>query len=57
VTRDRGYLLRVNREHLHAAVFQDGFTAGRAALQAGEVAESDIHQRPSRFPGIVTTSG
>jgi YVTN family beta-propeller protein len=40
VTRDRGYLLRVDREHLDAARFQDGFTAGRAALQAGRYAEA-----------------
>ena len=40
VTRGRGYLLRVNREHLDAAVFQDGFTAGRAALDAGRYAEA-----------------
>ena len=40
VTRGRGYLLRVNREHLDAARFQDGFTAGRAALDAGRYAEA-----------------
>ena len=40
VTRDRGYLLRVDREHLDAARFQDGFTAGRAALEAGRYAEA-----------------
>src|SRR5215467_3206828 len=40
VTRDRGYLLRVDREHLDAAVFEDGFTAGRAALEAGGYAEA-----------------
>ena len=40
VTRDRGYLLRVDREHLDAALFQDGFTAGRAALEAGRYAEA-----------------
>ena len=40
VTRDRGYLLRVDRDHLDAALFQDGFTAGRAALQAGRYAEA-----------------
>ena len=39
-TRDRGYLLRVDREHLDAALFQDGFTAGRAALDAGRYAEA-----------------
>ena len=40
MTRDRGYLLRVDREHLDAALFQDGFTAGRAALDAGRYAEA-----------------
>ena len=40
VTRDRGYLLRVDREHLDAALFQDRFTAGRAALDAGRYAEA-----------------
>jgi YVTN family beta-propeller protein len=40
VTRDRGYLLRVDREHLDGALFQDGFTAGRAALDAGRYAEA-----------------
>jgi DNA-binding SARP family transcriptional activator len=40
VTRDRGYLLRVDREHLDAAAFEDGFTAGRAALEAGRYAEA-----------------
>jgi DNA-binding SARP family transcriptional activator len=35
VTRGRGYLLRVGRERLDAARFQDGFAAGRAALEAG----------------------
>jgi YVTN family beta-propeller protein len=40
VTRDRGYLLRVDRDHLDAALFQDGFTAGRAALEAGQYAEA-----------------
>jgi len=40
VTRDRGYLLRVDREHLDAALFQDGFTAGRAALEAGRYADA-----------------
>jgi len=38
VTRDRGYLLRVDRGHLDAARFQDGFAAGRAALEAGRCA-------------------
>jgi DNA-binding winged helix-turn-helix (wHTH) protein len=40
VTRGRGYLLRMSREHLDAAVFQDGFTAGRAALDAGRYDEA-----------------
>src|SRR6476661_4243056 len=40
VTRGRGYLLCVNREHLDATVFQDGFTAGRAALDAGRYGEA-----------------
>ena len=40
VTRDRGYLLRADREHLDAALFEDGFTAGRAALEAGRYAEA-----------------
>ena len=40
VTRNRGYLLRVDRERLDAARFQDGFAAGRAALEAGRYAEA-----------------
>jgi len=40
VTSGRGYLLRVGREDLDAARFQDGFTAGRAALEAGRHAEA-----------------
>ena len=40
VTRGRGYLLRVDREQLDAARFQDGLTAGRAALDAGRYAEA-----------------
>jgi YVTN family beta-propeller protein len=40
VTRGHGYLLSVNREQLDAARFQDGFTAGRAALDAGRYAEA-----------------
>jgi YVTN family beta-propeller protein len=40
VTRDHGYLLHVNRDHLDAALFQDGFTTGRAALEAGRPAEA-----------------
>src|SRR5262249_58433164 len=40
VTSGRGYLLRVSREDLDAARFQDGFTAGRAALEAGRHADA-----------------
>jgi YVTN family beta-propeller protein len=40
VTRNHGYLLLVNREHLDAALFHDGFTAGRAALEAGRYTEA-----------------
>ncbi|HEY7146981.1 MAG TPA: AfsR/SARP family transcriptional regulator [Streptosporangiaceae bacterium] len=40
VTRGRGYVLRVDRGHLDAAVFEDGFTEGRAALEAGRHAEA-----------------
>ena len=40
VTRGRGYVLRVNREHLDATLFQDGFTSGRAALEAGRYIEA-----------------
>src|SRR5215470_13461979 len=40
VTRDRGYLVRVKAGHLDAAVFEDGFTAGRAALEAGRYSEA-----------------
>ena len=40
VTKDRGYLVRVDREHLDAAQFADGFMAGRAALEAGRCAEA-----------------
>jgi YVTN family beta-propeller protein len=40
VTRDRGYLLRVDREHLDAALFEEGFTAGRTALEAGRCLEA-----------------
>ena len=40
MTRNHGYLLRVDREQLDAARFQDGFTAGRAALEAGRYAEA-----------------
>ena len=40
VTRNPGYLLRVDREQLDAARFQDGFMAGRAALEAGRYAEA-----------------
>ena len=40
VTRGRGYLLRIDREQLDAARLEDGFTAGRAALEAGRSAEA-----------------
>jgi YVTN family beta-propeller protein len=40
VTRDRGYLLRVDPERLDAARFTDGLAAGRAALEAGRYAEA-----------------
>jgi YVTN family beta-propeller protein len=40
VTRDRGYLLHVDRAHLDSAVFEEGFTAGRAALDAGRYTEA-----------------
>src|SRR6476659_10940401 len=40
VTRNPGYLLRVDGERLDAARFQDGFAAGRAALEAGRHAEA-----------------
>src|ERR1035441_539091 len=39
-TRDRGYLLHVSRERLDAAVFEDGLTAGLAALEAGRHSEA-----------------
>jgi YVTN family beta-propeller protein len=40
VTSGRGYVLRVGRDRLDAAIFEDGFTAGRAALEAGRYAEA-----------------
>jgi YVTN family beta-propeller protein len=40
VTSGRGYVLRVGQEQLDAARFEDGFTAGRAALEAGRYAEA-----------------
>jgi YVTN family beta-propeller protein len=40
VTKGRGYLLRVDREHLDAALFEEGFTAGRTALEAGQNTEA-----------------
>jgi YVTN family beta-propeller protein len=40
VTRGRGYLLRVDGGRLDAARFQDGFAAGRAALEAGRYAQA-----------------
>jgi YVTN family beta-propeller protein len=55
LTRDRGYLLRVDREHLDAALFADGFTAGRAALEAGRSAEAaqTLRQALDRWRGPV----
>jgi YVTN family beta-propeller protein len=38
VTRNHGYLLRVDGERLDAVSFQDGFAAGRAALELGQYA-------------------
>ena len=40
VTRDHGYLLHVDHEHLDAAVFEEGFAAGRATLEEGRYAEA-----------------
>jgi ABC-type transport system substrate-binding protein len=40
VTSGRGYVLRVGQEQLDAARFEDGFIAGRAALEAGRYAEA-----------------
>jgi len=40
VTRDRGYLLHADRAHVDSAVFAEGFTAGRAALEAGRYADA-----------------
>jgi YVTN family beta-propeller protein len=40
VTRNPGYLLRVDGARLDAARFEHGFTAGRAALEAGRYAEA-----------------
>jgi len=40
VTSGRGYLLRAGRGQVDAAVFEDKFTAGRAALDAGRYAEA-----------------
>ncbi|HEV8278193.1 MAG TPA: BTAD domain-containing putative transcriptional regulator, partial [Streptosporangiaceae bacterium] len=45
VTKGRGYLLRVDPEQLDAARFQDGFTTGRAALEAGRYAEASEQLR------------
>ena len=40
VARNPGYLLRVDRGQLDADRFQDGFAAGRPALEAGRHAEA-----------------
>jgi DNA-binding SARP family transcriptional activator len=55
VTRGRGYLLRVGRERLDAARFQDGFAAGRAALEAGryEQAAGTLRQALGLWRGEV----
>jgi YVTN family beta-propeller protein len=55
VTRNPGYLLRVDREHLDAARFQDGFAAGRAALEAGryEQAAGTLRQALGLWRGPV----
>src|SRR5262249_29262230 len=48
VTSGRGYLLPAGREQLDAARFQDGFIAGRAALEAGRYAEAAGTLRQAR---------
>src|SRR5215468_4050430 len=55
VTRGRGYLLRVDPGQLDAARFQDGFAAGRAALEAGRCAEAaeTLHQALGLWRGPV----
>jgi YVTN family beta-propeller protein len=55
VTRDRGYVLHVDREQLDAARFRDGFTAGRAALEAGRYAEAaqTLRQALDLWRGLV----
>ena len=55
VTKGRGYLLRVDREHLDAARFQDGLTAGRAALEAGRYAQAagTLREALARWRGPV----
>jgi YVTN family beta-propeller protein len=55
VTRHRGYLLLADREHLDAARFEDGFTAGRAALEAGrpEEAAATLHRSLELWRGPV----
>src|SRR5215470_4576170 len=55
VTSGRGYLLRAGREQVDAAVFEDGFTAGRAALDAGRHAEAAevLRQALGRWRGPV----
>jgi len=40
ITQDRGYLLRVDREHLDAALFEEGFTSGRTMLDATRYPEA-----------------
>src|SRR5262249_13437578 len=40
VTSGRGYVLRAGREQVDGTVFEDGFPAGRGALDAGRYAEA-----------------
>src|SRR5215468_180737 len=55
VTSGRGYLLRAGRGQVDAARFEDGFTAGRAALEARRYAEAaeTLRQALSRWRGPV----
>jgi len=55
VTQGRGYLLRVDRGQLDAARFEDGFTAGRAALEAGRYAQAagTLREALARWRGPV----
>ena len=55
VTSGRGYVLRAGREQVDAAVFEDQFTAGRAALDAARFAEAaqTLRQALGRWRGPV----